>query len=261
MFKPSLPGKEPKGPATPGAPIRYTKAPLTLKRPANLEDVAFWPVTKLAALIERKLVTSTELTRDVPRSAEALSADAELLRHADRRSGAASRRPTPTARSRPASIADRCTACRGARKDLFATKGIRTTLGRRAVRRSGLRLRRDDRRAAARRRRGARRQAHARRARAGRSLVRRPHEQPVESAARARADRRPVRARRPPPAASRSRSAPKRAARSSPPRPPTASSACARRTGASAATARWRSRTRWTRSGRCAGTSRTACSC
>jgi len=62
VFKPSLPGKEPKGPATPGAPVKFTKAPLTLKRPANLEEVAFWPVTRLAALIERKLVTSTELT-------------------------------------------------------------------------------------------------------------------------------------------------------------------------------------------------------
>lgn len=63
MFKPSLPGQEPKGPATPGAKIAYTKPPMTLKRPANLEDVAFWPVTHLAALIERKLVTSTELTK------------------------------------------------------------------------------------------------------------------------------------------------------------------------------------------------------
>jgi Asp-tRNA(Asn)/Glu-tRNA(Gln) amidotransferase A subunit family amidase len=63
VFKPSLPGKEPKGPATPGAPVRFTKAPLTLKRPASLEDVAFWPVTRLAALVERKLVTSTELTQ------------------------------------------------------------------------------------------------------------------------------------------------------------------------------------------------------
>jgi Asp-tRNA(Asn)/Glu-tRNA(Gln) amidotransferase A subunit family amidase len=62
IFKPSLPGKEPKGPATPGAAVRYTKAPLTLKRPADLEEVAFWPITRLAALIERKLVTSTELT-------------------------------------------------------------------------------------------------------------------------------------------------------------------------------------------------------
>jgi Asp-tRNA(Asn)/Glu-tRNA(Gln) amidotransferase A subunit family amidase len=63
IFKPSLPGQEPKGPATPGARVTHTKAPLTLKRPANLEDVAFWPVTHLAALIERKLVTSTELTK------------------------------------------------------------------------------------------------------------------------------------------------------------------------------------------------------
>lgn len=63
MFKPSLPGQEPKGPATPGAKLTYTKPPASLKRPANLEDVAFWPVTHLAALIERKLVTSTELTK------------------------------------------------------------------------------------------------------------------------------------------------------------------------------------------------------
>jgi Asp-tRNA(Asn)/Glu-tRNA(Gln) amidotransferase A subunit family amidase len=63
IFKPALPGREPKGPATPGAPVKFTKAPLTLKRPDNLEDVAFWPITRLAALIERKLVTSTELTQ------------------------------------------------------------------------------------------------------------------------------------------------------------------------------------------------------
>ena len=63
VFKPNLPGQEPKGPSTPGARITYARPPLTLKRPANLEDVAFWPVTHLAALIERKLVTSTELTK------------------------------------------------------------------------------------------------------------------------------------------------------------------------------------------------------
>ena len=44
VFRPALPGKEPKG-------------------PANLEEVAFWPVTRLAALVEHRLVTSTELTR------------------------------------------------------------------------------------------------------------------------------------------------------------------------------------------------------
>lgn len=63
VFVPHLPGKEPKGPSTPGAKIAYSRPPITLKRPANLEDVAFWPISHLAALIERKLVTSTELTK------------------------------------------------------------------------------------------------------------------------------------------------------------------------------------------------------
>lgn len=63
-FRPYLPGDKPKGPATPGRALRYSKPAVgAVKRPANLEDVAFWPVTQLAALLERKLVTSTELTR------------------------------------------------------------------------------------------------------------------------------------------------------------------------------------------------------
>jgi Asp-tRNA(Asn)/Glu-tRNA(Gln) amidotransferase A subunit family amidase len=63
MFKPALPGKEPKPGATPGAAIRYARPPASLRRPANLEEVAFWPIARLAALVERKLVTSTELTQ------------------------------------------------------------------------------------------------------------------------------------------------------------------------------------------------------
>ncbi len=63
-FRPYLPGEKPKGPATPGRIVRYSKPAIgSIKRPANLEDVAFWPVTKLAALLERKLVSSTELTQ------------------------------------------------------------------------------------------------------------------------------------------------------------------------------------------------------
>ena len=63
-FRPYLPGEKPKGPATPGRVVRYAKPAVgSIKRPANLEDVAFWPVTKLAALLERKLVSSTELTQ------------------------------------------------------------------------------------------------------------------------------------------------------------------------------------------------------
>src|SRR5688500_16035482 len=63
LFTPVLPGKAPKGPATPHAGLRYTRAPMTLGRPANLEDVAFWPIARLAALVERRLVSSTELTQ------------------------------------------------------------------------------------------------------------------------------------------------------------------------------------------------------
>jgi Asp-tRNA(Asn)/Glu-tRNA(Gln) amidotransferase A subunit family amidase len=63
-FRPYLPGEKPKGPATPGRVVRYSKPSAgSVTRPANLEDVAFWPVTRLAALIERKLVSSTELTQ------------------------------------------------------------------------------------------------------------------------------------------------------------------------------------------------------
>lgn len=63
-FHPALAGHTPKGPATPGRALRYARPPVrSVTRPANLEDVAFWPVTKLASLVERKLVTSTELTR------------------------------------------------------------------------------------------------------------------------------------------------------------------------------------------------------
>jgi Asp-tRNA(Asn)/Glu-tRNA(Gln) amidotransferase A subunit family amidase len=48
--------------------INRSKSPLTftkpvVKRPANLEDVAFWPVTELSQLIQSRQVTSVELTQ------------------------------------------------------------------------------------------------------------------------------------------------------------------------------------------------------
>jgi Asp-tRNA(Asn)/Glu-tRNA(Gln) amidotransferase A subunit family amidase len=52
----------------PGMRVNRRKEPLRLsavsniKRPANLEDVAFWPVRHLAELIRSRQVTSTELT-------------------------------------------------------------------------------------------------------------------------------------------------------------------------------------------------------
>lgn len=53
---------------TPGMKVNHAREPLrfstpAVKRPANLEDVAFWPVTQLAQLIKTRQVTSTELTQ------------------------------------------------------------------------------------------------------------------------------------------------------------------------------------------------------
>jgi Asp-tRNA(Asn)/Glu-tRNA(Gln) amidotransferase A subunit family amidase len=51
----------------PGMNVNRTREPFrfstpTVKRPANLEDVAFWPVTQLAQLIKTRQVKSVELT-------------------------------------------------------------------------------------------------------------------------------------------------------------------------------------------------------
>jgi Asp-tRNA(Asn)/Glu-tRNA(Gln) amidotransferase A subunit family amidase len=43
-------------------PFRISKAP-SVKRPANLEDVAFWPVRHLAELVRTRQVSSVELTQ------------------------------------------------------------------------------------------------------------------------------------------------------------------------------------------------------
>jgi len=43
-------------------PIKFSAAPV-VKRPSNLEDVAFWSVTQLGALLKSKQVTSVELTQ------------------------------------------------------------------------------------------------------------------------------------------------------------------------------------------------------
>jgi Asp-tRNA(Asn)/Glu-tRNA(Gln) amidotransferase A subunit family amidase len=54
-------------PLTPGMKVNRTKLPVRfstpkVKRPANLEDVAFWPITRLSQLIRTRQVTSLELT-------------------------------------------------------------------------------------------------------------------------------------------------------------------------------------------------------
>ncbi len=61
-FRPYLPGNKPKPGATPGAKIKVTlKA--SAARPSSLEQLAFLPITALAPLIQRRDVSSTELTK------------------------------------------------------------------------------------------------------------------------------------------------------------------------------------------------------
>ncbi|HEY4361316.1 MAG TPA: amidase [Bryobacteraceae bacterium] len=55
-------------PLTPGMKVNRIRAPIhfsapRVKRPANLEEVAFWPVVQLSQLIRTRQVTSVELTQ------------------------------------------------------------------------------------------------------------------------------------------------------------------------------------------------------
>src|SRR5436305_1516256 len=61
VFDPLPPGKSPPAPGPRRAPVRSpVKAPA---RPANLEELAFLPVTQLSELVRTRKVTSTELTK------------------------------------------------------------------------------------------------------------------------------------------------------------------------------------------------------
>jgi len=57
-FSPIVPGLSARRPAL---PFRLSDAP-SVKRPANLEDVAFWPLRDLGELLRTRQVTSLELT-------------------------------------------------------------------------------------------------------------------------------------------------------------------------------------------------------
>ena len=131
-FRPYLPGKKPTGKATPGAKLRFTRPAV----PANLtpEQIAFLPVTALATLIESKRITSTELTKiyldRLKKHGDTLKCVVTLTEELALQAGG--RRPTP--RSRPASIAGRCTAFRGARRICSRPKASRRPGARRRTR-------------------------------------------------------------------------------------------------------------------------------
>ena len=211
-------------------PLRMPRT-ATVRVTSRLDDLAFEPVTVLSALIRRRRVTSTDLTKmylarlekygETLHCVVTLTADLALAQaakadrdlKAGRYHGAAARHPV-------------------GRQGSLRHQGHQDHMGRDAVRQSGHRCGCDGRRTAARRRRRARRQALDGLARAGRRLVRRHDAKSVERPRPARAARRPVRARRPPRAWSASRSAPKRAAPSSRRPASAASSGCGRPTAA-----------------------------
>ena len=60
-FRPYLPGKQPAGRSTRNAKLAVAR-PKTVQAPSSLEDLAFEPVTVLAALIESRKISSTDLT-------------------------------------------------------------------------------------------------------------------------------------------------------------------------------------------------------
>ncbi len=61
-FRPYLPGKRPKPGATPGARIKVVLQPPAGRR-SSIEELAFLPVTALAPLLQRRDVSSTDLTK------------------------------------------------------------------------------------------------------------------------------------------------------------------------------------------------------
>ena len=108
-------------------PFRFSTP--AVKRPANLEDVAFWPVTNLAQLIKTKQVTSVELTEMYLARLHKYNDEAELRGHVPRRRRARAGQAGRCRNRRRQISADRCTAFRWGAKDIIAVKGYKTTWG------------------------------------------------------------------------------------------------------------------------------------
>ena len=133
-FRPYLPGRKPRPGATPGAKIKVTLQPLDFARdrPAarasSLDDLAFLPITSLAPLLQRRQVSSTDLTK-------------MYLARLEKHGPALNCVVTVTEELALAQAAQADREIRAGRykgplhgipwgaKDLFATKGIPTTWG------------------------------------------------------------------------------------------------------------------------------------
>ena len=127
VFRPYLPGQRPAGSSSPNASLNISR-PGAPPVPDSLESLAFQPVSVLATLVERREVTSTDLTR--------MYLD-RLRRYGDQLSCVV----TMTEELAMAQAAEADREIRNGRyrgplhgipwgaKDLFATRGVRTTWG------------------------------------------------------------------------------------------------------------------------------------
>jgi Asp-tRNA(Asn)/Glu-tRNA(Gln) amidotransferase A subunit family amidase len=126
-FHPALPGKEPKGHSTRNAKLVVGR-PGHVAVSSNLEDLAFEPVTVLASLIESRKVSSTDLTNmylgRLKRYGDPLHCVVTLTEELAREQAANADKEIKAGHYRgplhgiPFGV-----------KDLFDTKGIRTTWG------------------------------------------------------------------------------------------------------------------------------------
>ena len=82
--------------------------------PSSDEDIAFLPAHRLAAAIKAGKLTSTRITKIYLERLKTTESHALLRRDDPAKTARSPTRPRWTPRSRPASIAGRCTAFRGA---------------------------------------------------------------------------------------------------------------------------------------------------
>ena len=126
-FHPYLPGRKPKPGATPGAKLKVAFQPPAARR-TSLEDLAFEPVTALAALVQKRDVTASDLTKmyleRLKKYGPKLNCVVTLTEELALAQAAQADRELRTGRYRGPLHGIPWGA-----KDLFATKGIPTTWG------------------------------------------------------------------------------------------------------------------------------------
>jgi Asp-tRNA(Asn)/Glu-tRNA(Gln) amidotransferase A subunit family amidase len=125
-FRPYLPGKEPTGKSSRNTKLKVARP--SVQVPSNLEDLAFEPITALAPLLESERITSTDLTKmylgRLKRYGDKLHCVVTLTEELALAQAAAADAEIKAGRYRgplhgiPFGV-----------KDLFDTKGIKTTWG------------------------------------------------------------------------------------------------------------------------------------